>query len=758
MVSSPLSSASQQTSQRVLAVILVVVVLGGLVVGPAAVSAQSANGTNTTNATDTANATNSTTGANQTMPADASNQRNQSSSNAGGPNRGITGGGVGESGNNARNSTNSSDGGNTSRLSGQSGTATGGNQTALTNWVNDLAEMNESQAQQAVEDNPQKADQLANALEQTGVENPNETVQQRPRQAARQVASVLAAGNSSANGSAGNNSSAGGQVQLRQCSGGGFIDSAMCKASNFLFGWIVGGVVDFVQGVITDIVNLIVGTPVPEHDGSPAFFQQPTNQPWQGVYNSWLTFAMPLGIVMWMLMMMGILFSQVYISSSSSELKRRELKNRSWKVLLGILGSFAIGSAILHISNAITLAVAPTGEQIASNLAVFTGNLGAAGAAGLLMWFFGGLLFLFILLLVLAQKAVVFVMIWSLPVLLPLAAFNVGPVKLLSKPARGMIDMFIPFVFLTLPMALVLRVGYVVVNSLNQGAIAQTGMYLSGANTALILGFWIVAAVSPLFVFSEAGRIKGMAAGMLGASIATSNVKEKVQNAKEHVTSNGQLNEKTNINEGKNEGEYGGALPNWNDSPSMLEAGTSQDSKRAEAESSSFPEIGGGPQSPSPSTPGSTTPETGEAGDPELPPGQPLPGGDSNSASAGTGTATSTSGRQTGSTRDNPVVSRGDVTQVRTPRDLPDDTKYQVGQVKDNGEFQPVRRNEGLSREAILTGRYDRINERTEKYKDEKLLLRSKDDESFYDMDSVTHREQSYEQMSKDTSEDVLNS
>lgn len=614
--------------------------------------------------------------------------------------------------------------------------------------------MSKSQAKQAVKDNPQKADQLAKALGQAGVPNANKTVQQRPRQAARQVSGVLSISNPSANGSAQNassqnNSSAGGQVQLQKCSGGGFIDSAMCKAKNALFGWVIGGVVDFVQGIISGIVNVIVGTPVPKHNGQPAFFQQPTNQPMKGVYNSWLTFSMPLGIILWMLMMLGILFSQVFVSGSSEELKRREMKSRSWKVLLGVLGSWAIGAAILHLSNGITLAVAPDGKDIASNLAVFAGNVGAAGAAGLLLWFFEGVLFLFILLLVLSKYAVVFVMMWSLPILLPLAAFNVGPIKILSKPARGIIDMFVPFVFLTLPMALVLRVGYVVVNSMNQDPIAQAGMHFSGANTLLILGFWIMAAVSPLFVFSHTGRIKGMAAGMLGASLATSNVQEKVQNAKERVDTNPppNVNETTDINPDGNNGEFGGPLPNGNDRPSMLEAGLNQNLKRAE--DSSLAGAGAESQSPRGWASDATAPETAEAGDPELP-----PGGDGATASGRTTSTANGSGTTSGAD----PVSAADVTQVQHPRDLPTETTYQVGHVKDSGEFQPLAFNNGTDRSALLTGTYNRLNTGTERYRDEKLLLRSQDDGSFYDMDSMTYREQSYEQMSNDTSQNVLNS
>ena len=735
---SPLSPTFEDLRQRVLTVVLVVMVLGGLVVAPAmTVSAQPVPGTATNGTTNASSpASPSTSG----TPTPAANRTQNATQPA-----------------NATK-TSARAGGNTSRLSTGSSTGASGSEsgpTSLRAWVKDLAGMSKSQAEQAVEDNPRKADQLAKALGQAGVPNANKTVQQRPRQAARQVSGVLSIGNSSANGSAQNvssqnNSSAGGQVKLQKCSGGGFIDSAMCKAKNALFGWVIGGVVDFVQGIISGIVNVIVGTPVPKHNGQPAFFQQPTNQPMKGVYNSWLTFSMPLGIILWMLMILGILFSQVFISESSGELKRREMKSRSWKVLLGVLGSWAIGAAILHLSNGITLAVAPDGKDIASNLAVFAGNVGAAGAAGLLLWFFEGVLFLFILLLVLSKYAVVFVMMWSLPILLPLAAFNVGPLKLLSRPARGIIDMFIPFVFLTLPMALVLRVGYVVVNSMNQDPIAQAGMHFSGANTLLIVGFWIMAAVSPLFVFSHTGRIKGMAAGMLGASIATSNVQEKVQDAKERIDTNPPPNvsEKTDINPDGNDGDFGGPLPSGNDRPSMLEAGTNQNLEQAKAEDSSLAGAGAETQSPRGWVSDSTAPGTDEAGQPELP-----PGGDGASANGRTTSTASGSGATSGADS----VSAADVTQVQHPRDLPTGN-YRVGHVKNNGEFQPMRNNGGLSRTALLNGRYERLNRRTDRYEGENLLIQSKEDETYFDMDPMTYREQSYEQMSRDTSENVLNS
>jgi hypothetical protein len=533
-----------------------------------------------------------------------------------------------------------------------------------------------------------------------------------------------------------------------QC-GGGFFERKACQMMNSFIGWILTMVADFIQGVITDIVNMIVGLPVPKHNGGAAIFQPPTNEPWTDVYENWWTTAVPIGLCIWVLMVAGVFFSQVYISDPSTELKRREMKHRSWKVLFAILGSWAIGATVLWVANGVILTVAPDGTDIASSLGTFMANLGSVGLVGILVYLFGGLLFLWIVLMLLVQKAVVFVMMWSLPVLIPLAAFDVGPIKPVSKPARGILDMFLPFVFLTLPMALVLRVGYIVVNGLSDSAAAEIAMTLSGTNALLILGFWILAAVSPIFVFKEMGRIKGFAAGLLGASIA-GNLNEKVQDAKHQDWNvpprydNGpETHDPLEGRDASSHGGFGGGLGGGgSERQSMLAASTQRDQSNGfdlPGPSPGSPDSSGGTKTGASATTsaipnGGTTTTTGSTGGTE----------------AGTATSSDAAADQ--------MVSPEDVTQVDHPRDLPSEPDYQVGRIKDSGEFQPVESNMEWSRSHILSGAYNRLNSGTRAYSDDKLLLRSRDDGAFYDMDSMSYREQSYEQMSRETSKDVLNS
>lgn len=565
--------------------------------------------------------------------------------------------------------------------------------------------------------------------------------------AAGPAVTVVTAGNGNGNGDK--------KVTVDNKCTGGWFDKKTCQMMNTAIGWVLNAIAGFVDSIINGVMGALVGTPVPKHNGSPAIFQEPTNQPWSTIYDSWLSYAVPLGLVEWILMVMGVLFSQVYISDPSTELKRREMKHRIWKVLFGILGSWAIGATVLHISNGLTRTIAPDAGDITNNLVVFAGHGGSVALAAVFVWLFGGVIFLFVLLLLVAKIAVVFTMMWSLPVLLPLAAFNVGPIKLLSKPARGLIDkLFIPFVFLTLPMALVLKVGYLTVTGLNKTTTAQLGMHFSGMNSLLILGFWLVAAISPLFVFSQTGQIKGIAAGLAGAS-AIENLREKVQGAKDDVDWHvpPRYDKATGPHdpyEGapSSDGGFGGPLGGSSggaDRETMLGA--------QQAQSNGFTGGSTAGAAGSGSAVGATT------GGTALGTGAGTAGGPSGTStsttsgsSAGTGT---TSGTSEAADR---MVSPEDVTQVGHPRELPTETKYTVGHVKDGGEFQPLNNNPSLNRSKLLNGMYSHLNARTEKYSNEKLLLQSEDGGEFFDLDSMTYREQSYEEMSRQTSEDVLNS
>jgi hypothetical protein len=543
----------------------------------------------------------------------------------------------------------------------------------------------------------------------------------------------------------------------RTCTGG-FFEKKWCQFTNSIIATALNMIADFVGGIINAIIDMVVGAPVPRHNGERAIVQPPTNEPWTTIYDSWLTMAVPIGLAEWLLMVIGVLFSEVYISGQEAELKRREMKHRTWKVLFGIVGSWTIGATILHVADALAQSVAPTGEQITSNLFVFAATGQSVALAGFLMWLFGATIFLFVIILILTRIAVIFTMMWALPILLPLAALDMGPLSTISRPARGLIDMFIPFAFMTLPIAIVLQVGYLVMEGLNSSLLQGTLLYVSGANGAILLGFWIVAAVSPLFVFRKTGRIAGFAAMMAGSSISRDlgSVRDKVQDAKQdwHVPPRYDRGPETHdILDGRDassHGGFGGDLAGGGSSQqSMLGAGASgQSSQTTKPDGFGVPDVSLGSDETIETPEVDTTTVTPNGGTTTT--DSVVANGAGTTASGGTTTSTGTASDY--------ADSFENVTQVGHPRDLPSESKYQIGMVKENGEFQPVRKRAQFSRSKILSGRYNRLNTGTRKYSDEKLLLRSKDDGSFYDIDSMTYRERSYEQMSRDTSDDVLNS
>lgn len=500
----------------------------------------------------------------------------------------------------------------------------------------------------------------------------------------------------------------------KKCEGGMFdLDKKVCQFQKSVLGTILNIITDFVGGIIKFFIDLILGAPVPTHNGGePAIVQPPDNQPWKAVYESWKSWAVPLGLLEWLLMVIGVMFSQVIVSSQETQLQLREMKHRVWKVLFGIVGSWAIGAIILHVANAITLTVAPTAADVSNNLAVLIGQGQAVSIGAVLMYIFGATIFIFVLLMILVRTAVVFIFMWGLPVLLPLAAMNVGPLEIISRPARGLIDMFIPFAFMTLPMALCLKVGFVVVNGLNTNLVASAGMWLTNMNGMIILGFWIIAAVSPLFVFQKTGRIVGLAAVMAGASISR-DVGDTVQQAKQNTGYDLDQSYYGPFPHSP-ENDFGGDIPDGGDQPSMLTGGSGQPSALNQSDDLTL--SGGG---------GTTT-------------------GAGGGASAGTGTAS------------NQGPSVENVTQVDHPRDLPSGTKFNVGRVNDNGNFQPIQNDPTFTQSGVVNN-CNAVNT-SDHYQDEQLFLQSQEDGSYLNVDSMSYREQSYDQMSRDTSDDVLNS
>lgn len=280
----------------------------------------------------------------------------------------------------------------------------------------------------------------------------------------------------------------------------------------------------FAQDTAEWAVEFLVSRPLPQQDGEPEFVDRPTNAPMDTVYDLWFTLGLPAGLALWALFML-LFRASVFLPGhlvTAREAKSLELKG--WLALFGILGSWIWCAFLLHLASGLTIWFAPSGEEIAASFELIVDSALAAGLGALLLALSSGVLLLFVALVFGLSWLAVFVLIPAMPVFIALSlpAFSLfRPVSNIGRRLRGL---FAPSVFVPFPAAVILGVGYPVVNaihdSLDTGLSSFAGVD-SFAYIILVLVMWFCAAVSPLLLFVGSRRLRPFAAltaGALGAA------------------------------------------------------------------------------------------------------------------------------------------------------------------------------------------------------------------------------------------------
>lgn len=280
----------------------------------------------------------------------------------------------------------------------------------------------------------------------------------------------------------------------------------------------------FAQGTAEWAVEFLVSRPVPLENGKPEFVDRPTNPPMDTVYDLWLNLGLPAGLALWALFMLffraGLLLPNRLVTTR--EAKTRELFG--WLSLFAILGSWIWCTFLLHLGSGLTLWFAPSGEEIVASFELIVDSTLAAGLGGLLLALSSGVLFLVVAGVFGLSWLAVFVLIPAMPVFIALSlpAFSVfRPVSNIGRRLRGL---FAPSVFVPFSAAVILGVGYPVVNaihaSLDSGLSSFAGVD-SFAYIILVLVMWFCAVVSPILLFIGSRRLRPFAAltaGALGAA------------------------------------------------------------------------------------------------------------------------------------------------------------------------------------------------------------------------------------------------
>jgi len=255
-----------------------------------------------------------------------------------------------------------------------------------------------------------------------------------------------------------------------------------------------------IEGVIethgSEILDVVVGTPHPD-----TVFSPPTNDPWLALYDYyWGTWTQVM-LFLWA----GMIGLVIFFESTShlfGSYHRSKLKRRAFAGLLGLLSWWWLAALSLRFVDALTGFIIPD----LSSVSLFeTLSFSGMGVLGLVVALSTDLtLFILIALLYVVRQVVLYLFVLLMPVLIVFWVPGVGPFALVSKFMRRLAGFYVPFLFMTVPVALLFRLGDILGTSF--------GLSLEGFGAWIIaLIIPLIAVVSPFVLFWQAGALFFMA-------------------------------------------------------------------------------------------------------------------------------------------------------------------------------------------------------------------------------------------------------
>lgn len=241
-----------------------------------------------------------------------------------------------------------------------------------------------------------------------------------------------------------------------------------------------------------DLIRALVGTPYPN-----STFSRPTNEPWPAIYDYYWDMIVPLSLSLWALAIGLVIFleSTSYLFGSYH---RSKLKKRAFSGLLGLLSWWWIAAISLRFMDALADTIAPD----PSNIALFeTLSFGAMGVLGVVFTLSADLaLFVLVGLIYFTRHVVLYLYVLLMPLLIVLWIPGVGPFALSSQFMKRLSGFYVPFLFMTIPVALLFQLGALLGHSFGVNA-SGIGAWIA----ALIIPF--LAVLSPIILFWQAGAL-----------------------------------------------------------------------------------------------------------------------------------------------------------------------------------------------------------------------------------------------------------
>jgi hypothetical protein len=276
----------------------------------------------------------------------------------------------------------------------------------------------------------------------------------------------------------------------------------------------------FIPELISDytdeLVRLVVGTPSPN-----AIYTAPTNNAWPSIYAYYWDSIIPLSLFIYGLSIGLVIFleSTSYLFSTYH---RSKLKKRAFSGLLGILAWWWIAALSLQFVDALTGFILPSLSELTLFETLTFASLSVLGVV--LTLFIDLILFVLIALVYLIREILLYFFVLAMPILIALWVPGVGPFALVSGFVRRLSSFFVPFLFMTVPVALMFRLGEILVGEVTL-SMGDFGLWL------LALVIPLVALLSPFVLIWQAGAVF-LVADRVGRRASAQTARNRVSGAR----------------------------------------------------------------------------------------------------------------------------------------------------------------------------------------------------------------------------------
>jgi hypothetical protein len=275
----------------------------------------------------------------------------------------------------------------------------------------------------------------------------------------------------------------------------------------------------FIENNAGAVLRTTVGTPHPN-----AVFVQPTNDPWAEVYAVYWRGIIPL-----CLSLFGLSVGVVILLESTSHLfssyHRSKLKRRAFSGLLGILAWWWLAALSLRFMDALAGLLVPSLSTVSLFKTLSFSGMGILGTVVALSADF--VLFLLVALIYIVRQFVLYLFVFLMPLLIVLWIPGVGPFALVSRFMRKLAGFYVPFLFMTIPVALLLRLADVLGSSLGPSG-GEFGAWV----TALVLP--LLAVLSPIVLIWQAGALF-FVADRTARHVSASRANDRLQRGRTHA-------------------------------------------------------------------------------------------------------------------------------------------------------------------------------------------------------------------------------